>query len=146
LLDVQHQLNRKLMTSKHLNKTFALTMLLAGASIFASCKGSQNARSDQKIIPTAGGAIVEVDFYEQKIHMPTVIPKGKITFRISNPSSFDHNFKIKGNGLERQLEHDIQEGQTVDFTVDLQAGTYGVICPLIGHLDLGERLDLTVTP
>lgn len=127
-------------------KTVALSLLLVCSTIFVSCKGSQNARSGQRIIPTSGGAIVEVEFYEQKIHMPTVIPKGKITFRISNPSSFDHNFKIKGNGLERQLENDIQEGQTVDFTVDLQAGTYGVICPLIGHLDLGERLDLTVTP
>jgi uncharacterized cupredoxin-like copper-binding protein len=127
-------------------KSLTVCLLLLGSTAMMSCKGSQNARSGQRIIPTAGGAIVEVEFYEQKIHMPTVIPKGHITFRISNPSSFDHNFKIKGNGMERQLEHDIQEGQTVDFAVDLQAGTYGVICPLVGHLDLGERLDLTVTP
>jgi uncharacterized cupredoxin-like copper-binding protein len=128
------------------SKTLALSLLLAGSTLFVSCKGSQNANSGQTITRTANGAIVEVEFYEQKIHMPTVIPKGRITFRISNPSSFDHNFKIKGNGLERQLENDIQEGQKVDFTVDLNPGTYGVICPLIGHLDLGERLDLTVTP
>jgi hypothetical protein len=136
------------MISRHtvFTKTLALSLLLICSSVFVSCKGSQNARSGQTITKTSNGAIVEVEFYESKIHMPTVIPKGHITFRISNPSSFDHNFKIKGNGLERQLENDIQEGQTVDFTVDLQAGTYGVICPLIGHLDLGERLDLTVTP
>lgn len=120
--------------------------MMLSSSVFMSCKGSQNSRSGQRIIPTANGAIVEVEFYEMKIHMPTVIPKGRITFRISNPSSNDHNFKIKGNGLEKQLDRDIEEGQTVDFTVDLQAGTYGVICPLITHLDLGERLDLTVTP
>ncbi|HET6511092.1 MAG TPA: hypothetical protein VFH43_02790 [Candidatus Kapabacteria bacterium] len=129
-----------------LAKSLTLSLLLLGSTAMMSCKGSQNARSGQRIIPTANGAIVEVEFYEMKIHMPTVIPKGRITFRITNPSSNDHNFKIKGNGLERQLENDITEGQTVDFTVDLQAGTYGVICPLIGHLDLGERLDLTVTP
>ncbi len=129
-----------------LTKAFALSLLLICSTIFVSCKGSQNSRSGQRIIPTAGGAIVEVEFYEMKIHMPTVIPKGRITFRISNPSSNDHNFKIKGNGLEKQLDREIEEGQTVDFTVDLQPGTYGVICPLLTHLDLGERLDLTVTP
>lgn len=121
-------------------------VLLASAMTLGSCKGSQNARSGQRIIPTSNGHIVEVEFYEMKIHMPTVIPKGNITFRITNPSSNDHNFKIKGNGIERQLDRDLREGETVDFTVQLQAGTYGVICPMVGHLDLGERLDLTVTP
>jgi hypothetical protein len=129
-----------------LAKITALSLLLICSTVFVSCKSSQYSRSGQRIIPTAGGAIVEVEFYELKIHMPTVIPKGRITFRISNPSSNDHNFKIKGNGLERQLDRNIREGETVDFTVDLQPGNYGVICPLITHLDLGERLELTVTP
>jgi hypothetical protein len=129
------------------SKLFPVAMLLIAAStLLSACKGSQNARSGQRIIPTSTGHIVEVEFYEMKIHMPTVIPRGNITFRISNPSSNDHNFKIKGNGMERQLDRDIREGETVDFNVQLEAGTYGVICPLITHLDLGERLDLTVTP
>lgn len=123
-----------------------MCLLIASMMVLSSCKSSQHSRSGQRIIPTANGHIVEVEFYEMKIHMPTVIPKGNITFRISNPSSNDHNFKIKGNGLERQLDRDLREGQTVDFTVRLEAGTYGVICPLLAHLDLGERLDLTVTP
>ena len=127
-------------------KLILTVMLVAGSLILSSCKGSQNARSGQRIIPTSNGHIVEVEFYEMKIHMPTVIPRGNITFRISNPSSHDHNFKIKGNGMERQLDRDIREGETVDFNVQLEAGTYGVICPLLTHLDLGERLDLTVTP
>lgn len=55
---------------------------------------SQLARDEQKVIPRSGGAIVEVGFYDSKIHMPTVIPSGHITFRISNPSHNDHNFKI----------------------------------------------------
>lgn len=106
---------------------------------------SQLARDEQKVIPRSGGAIVEVGFYDSKIHMPTVIPSGHITFRISNPSHNDHNFKITGNNIERQLPNNIQEGQTVDFDVDLVAGNYGVICPLLGHSDIGEKLELTVT-
>lgn len=110
------------------------------------CKSSQLSRTDQTITTVPGGAIVEVSIFEQKIHMPTVIPHGNITFRISNPSHNDHNFKISGNGVERQLDHDLQEGQTTDFMVPLSPGTYRVICPLLGHPDLGERLDLTVNP
>jgi hypothetical protein len=120
--------------------SFAVALLVIGGC------SSQLARDEQKIIPRAGGAIVEVGFYDMKIHMPTVIPHGHITFRISNPSPNDHNFKITGNNIEKQLPNDIQEGQTVDFDLDLVAGTYGVICPLVGHSDLGEKLELTVTP
>jgi hypothetical protein len=106
---------------------------------------SQYARDEQRIIPVPGGAIVEVAFYDMKIHMPTVIPSGRITFRIRNPSPNDHNFKITGNNIEKQLDQHLQEGQTIDWTLDLVAGNYGVICPLLGHSDLGEKLQLTVT-
>lgn len=124
----------------------ALTLATAMLFIGFGCKSSQLSRTDQTITKTAGGAIVEVEFFEQKIHMPAVIPHGNITFRITNPSHNDHNFKISGNGIEQQLPHDLQEGQTTDYTVNLVPGTYRVICPLIGHPDLGERLELTVTP
>jgi hypothetical protein len=112
--------------------------------VLTACS-SQLARDDQKIITRPGGAIVEVAFYDSKIHMPTVIPAGHITFRISNPSPNDHNFKITGNNIEKSLDHDLQEGQTVDFTLDLVAGNYGVICTMLGHADIGEKLELTVT-
>ena len=132
-----------------LKPTYSLmkkTILLfaIGAAILGGCS-SQYARDEQKIIPVPGGAIVEVAFYDMKIHMPTVIPSGHITFRLRNPSPNDHNFKITGNNIEKQMDKNLQEGQSVDWTMDLVAGNYGVICPLVGHPDLGEKLQLTVT-
>lgn len=127
-------------------KVLSICILLLGSGSMLSCTSSQHSRSGQRIIPTAGGAIVEVEFYELKIHMPTVIPKGRITFRITNPSSNDHHFRIEGNGVDRRLDKDLREGERVDFTVDLQPGTYEVSCTMVGHPALGERLSLTVTP
>lgn len=136
---MKHFLQYKLLTS------FA-ALLVMSSMVLSGCTSSQRSTSGQRIIKTANGHIVEVEFYELKIHMPTVIPQGNITFRLMNPSSNDHGFKIKGNGIEEAYPMDINEGETKDWTINLKPGSYGVICPLIGHLDLGERLDLTVTP
>jgi hypothetical protein len=121
----------------------SFVVLLLGAG----CRSSQRATGNQRVIKTSAGAIVEVEFYELKIHMPTVIPSGNITFRISNPSDNDHSFKIDGNGIEQSYPNDINEGQTVDFTINnLRPGTYNVYCTMVGHNIAGERLEITVTP
>lgn len=139
----------KLMQKRLQNNSNVLLILvlLVGLVSLSACRSSQKSTGDQRIIKTSGGAIVEVEFYELRIHMQSVIPSGDITFRIKNPTSNDHSFKIRGNGIEQSYPNDIDEGETVDFTVnDLRPGTYDVYCTMVGHADLGERLDITVTP
>ncbi len=126
--------------------TIAVSAILVITSLtLTSCKTSQNAQSGQRIIKTADGQIVEVALYEMKIHMPTTIPAGNTTFRISNSGKM-HSFKIKGNGVEKELERHLKEGESADLVVSLAPGTYDVLCPVLTHPDLGMTLTLTVTP
>lgn len=122
-----------------------MACLIMMSLTLTACKTSQNAQSGQRVIKTADGQIVEVALYEMKIHMPTVIPAGNTTFRISNTGNM-HSFKIKGNGVEKELEHHLKEGESAELNVNLVPGTYDVLCPVLTHPDLGMRLVLTVTP
>lgn len=77
--------------------------------------------------------------------MPTAFPAGIVTFHITNDGTMNHSFKIKGMGVEQQLPSDIPPGMTADMTVSLVPGVYDVICPVLGHADLGMRLSVTAT-
>lgn len=95
--------------------------------------------------PVAGGNEVEVALTEFEIQMPSELPAGQTVFIISNTGEFPHNFEIEGNGIEMELEENLQGGEQGTLTVDLQAGTYEIYCPVGDHADQGMRLELTVT-
>ncbi len=90
------------------------------------------------------GADVQVGEDSYKIHMPTSFPAGNDVFHIINSSSMTHTFKISGNGVESSTPEIPANGST-DLAVTLAPGTYHVICTMLGHADLGMRLDVTVT-
>jgi len=118
---------------------------LVSATLLIGCASSQSSTNGNTYTKTANGAIVQVTEDEYKIHMPTSFPGGAVTFHVMNSGEHDHNFKIKGNGIEQQLPADLKPGQSTDMTVTLTPGTYHILCPLIGHPDLGMQLDVTVT-
>ncbi len=95
---------------------------------------------------TANGVIVNVSEDEYHVHMPTSFPAGVITFHVTNNGSHNHNFKIEGMGIEKELPSDLPPDSTADLTVPLAPGTYDVDCPIIGHAMLGMRLSVTATP
>jgi len=59
---------------------------------------------------------------------------GDITFVVSNPAPHEHQFTLKGNGVD--YESDVFESNTTtNFTVkNLPAGEYQVICNLHGGM------------
>ena len=114
--------------------------------LMTGCASSQNSTNGMTFTRTDTVITVNVSEDEFHVHMPTSFPAGVITFHIWNRGTHDHNLKISGMGIEKQLASDLKPDSTADMTVPLTPGTYSVDCPIIGHAMLGMRLDVTVTP
>jgi uncharacterized cupredoxin-like copper-binding protein len=69
------------------------------------------------------------------------VPAGSVTFKISNQGPSPHNITIKELN---KVSDTFDAGKGGNFTVDLPAGTYTVICNIPGHEQLGMHVMLTV--
>ena len=96
---------------------------------------------------SAGGAIpVEADpggglaFVQKTLEAPA----GKVTFTFTNPATYDHDFAIKGNGVQTPATKLVKNGASADLTVTLKPGTYEFYCTVPGHEQGGMKGTLTV--
>ena len=69
---------------------------------------------------------------------------GAITFLVQNNGSMQHDFAIRGNGVEQKTPK-IKPGETARLTVDLKPGAYSYVCTIPGHEQLGMNGTFTVT-
>jgi len=122
-----------------------VAILVLATLLLAACSSSQHATGTTTYTKTAAGINVQVFLDEYKIHMPTAIPPGDITFNIKNTGGHRHNFEINGHGVDAKLGRDLEGGQSADLHVRLEPGTYKVTCPVGPHATMGMRLELTVT-
>ena len=117
-------------------------------TILAACDGQATPPTTPEGVtpaPTAGGTVVEVTLTEWRIDMPPLLPAGMTTFKVTNAGTFVHNFRIVGQGIEKQFDSNLQPGEANTMQVELKAGSYEVDCPVGGHAGQGMKLQLTVT-
>lgn len=90
---------------------------------------------------------VAVSLVEWAIEMPAEIPAGEISFLVTNDGTMEHNFEIENMemGVDEVFAQNLQAGDTMTLTVDLQPGQYRVYCPIGDHAAQGMELTLTVT-
>jgi plastocyanin len=69
------------------------------------------------------------------------VAAGSVTFKIKNDGPSPHNISVKELN---KTSDTIDGGKTGQFTVNLPAGTYTVICAIPGHEQLGMKTTLTV--
>lgn len=91
-----------------------------------------------------GSVEVEVTVKEYTVEMTKSIGAGPTTFKVTNAGKETHGFEIEGNGIEKEIEPTLQQGESGSLRVDLKPGTYKVYCPVKGHKMLGMSLNLTV--
>ena len=82
---------------------------------------------------------------EFKIALPsTTIGAGSYRFDVKNDGKIEHDFVIKGNGVDEKTPT-IGAGESATLDVDLKPGTYDVYCSIPGHKQAGMDLKLTVS-
>lgn len=91
------------------------------------------------------GATVDVSLVDFAIEMETELTAGTVTFNITNNGQAPHSFEIEGNGIEEELEENLEPGESATLEVELQPGTYEVYCPVGQHADRGMKLEVTVS-
>jgi len=74
------------------------------------------------------------------------VPAGKIVFTVANTGMFPHNLTVtdsSGNDLGHTPTFPAAEGPKT-LEVELQPGTYTIICSLPGHAARGQKAELVV--
>lgn len=119
---------------KTLWKALALAVavsLVAAVSAFASA-GSSSATS----VNVTAGKPVEFRFTLSK----KSVPKGAVTFKVTNRGSTSHDFKINGKKTKT-----LSAGKSASLPVTFKkAGKYAFLCTLPGHAAAGMKGTLTV--
>jgi uncharacterized cupredoxin-like copper-binding protein len=128
---------------RRMSAAAAAATLLVGVAL-AGCETERDENTTEGT-PPAEGAAVEVVLSEFAIDMPTSVPAGTVSFDIANSGEMAHSFEIEGQGVEESLDADLDPNQAETLTVELQAGTYTVYCPIGDHRDQGMEVELQVT-
>jgi plastocyanin len=105
---------------------------------------------------SGGGASTTINATEKDFAIAidqSSVPAGSVTFKISNQGPSPHNVGVtkqsdsSKSGITGPVIKDsdtIDQGKTTSITVDLQPGTYNVVCTVPGHVQLGMIVALTV--
>jgi uncharacterized cupredoxin-like copper-binding protein len=144
--------------TRHRSYVIAATVLATVLSVFvlAACGGDDD--DDTVAAPTttaegttgatgAAGKAQNVDVSEVDFSIDPANPSvkaGTVTFNVTNDGEVVHNLEVEGNGIEEELEQDLQPGDSGELTVDLQPGTYEWYCPIGNHAEMGMEGELTV--
>ena len=88
--------------------------------------------------------VIAVRMVDYRFEMPNQIAAGSVTFAIENAGEHKHNFEIEGQGIEEELEEDLEPGQKGTLRVELKPGRYRVYCPVGNHAEK-HGMETTVT-
>lgn len=95
--------------------------------------------------PAAGTTVLELGVVNGELKFDTdslTAPAGTVTFRFNNTDTIPHNIAIRQDG-EMLEESELIAEDTVELTVDLEAGDYEFVCT--PHIGAGMVGDLTIT-
>jgi uncharacterized cupredoxin-like copper-binding protein len=87
---------------------------------------------------------VEVTLTERHIEIASEIPSGKTAFIVRNNGNERQNFKIEGQGLDKEFMIAVAPNDTKTLNVDLKPGDYKVFVPASGHKEEAKGNELTL--
>ncbi len=93
------------------------------------------------VVPVTGAATQTITVKETnfKIRLAAVPRAGKVRFVIKNASGIEHDFHLRGGGIERE-SRELRGGQTAVLTATLKRGVrYRVWCGVGGHAAAGMK-------
>ena len=121
-----------------------LAVALASLLLVAGCGGDNGEETTPTTTASAETfTISETDFALSPSTVNVDAP-GTYTFEATNDGDTDHALEIEGNGIEEETDT-IAPGESASVTVDLEAGTYEMYCPIDGHRAQGMEGEITVS-
>ena len=108
---------------------------------------SAPAAAASSAVAASEGTVVEVGMNEFNLILSQqTFTAGTYTFKAPNQGQFPHTISITGPGVDNATAGGpAQSGEEVSMTVDLQAGTYKIWCPVRDHEARGMVTEITVT-
>jgi uncharacterized cupredoxin-like copper-binding protein len=87
---------------------------------------------------------VEVTLTERHIEMMREIPAGKTAFVVRNNGNERQNFKVEGQGLDKEFMIAVAPKDTKTLNVDLKPGDYKVFVPTPGRSEEPKNRELSL--
>jgi uncharacterized cupredoxin-like copper-binding protein len=131
-------------------------LAVLSVAVLAGCGGDDNKSSDTNTsaatntTTTGGGGAaetVDVSLTDFKIDPPNpkISKAGTVEFKVKNDGGTVHNLEVEGPSGEKELDSNLNPGQTGTMTVDLsKPGKYEWYCPIDDHKKFGMRGEITV--
>ena len=128
---------------------FGLTMLaivvvyLVGIGAIVVAAATLGGDGGSSGAASSSATVVDVSLSEFKIEGNLTAPAGKVTVKVTNKGTVEHNLAFVSTG---QVTKNIPSGgsESLDLGV-LKAGSYDIQCNIPGHADSGMKAKLVVT-
>jgi plastocyanin len=114
---------------------------VAFLSVVAACGGSSASQ------PAGSTKVSMTEFkFDPGTDSPISVTHGKVAFWLVNTGNTSHDMQIKdSSGNAVGTSELVSSGDSKEFDVDLQAGSYTILCTQPGHEASGMKGTLTVT-
>lgn len=89
--------------------------------------------------------VVRVTLRDGEIEMPQTLSAGIVILEVVNEGELPHSIQFQRNNETAGLGRNLAPGETGIMRLDLQPGTYQVICPVGDHAEQGMTTTLSVT-
>ena len=113
--------------------------------VLAACDPGDGEDGPPAGSPAAGDSTIAVTLTSYELEISGEATAGEVVFELNNDADLDHAFAIRGNDIEDTLARRVEPGSVERVTVELEAGTYTVWCPIGDHRDRGMEAELEVT-
>jgi uncharacterized cupredoxin-like copper-binding protein len=116
--------------------------LVAIAFLAAACGGDGDENAESQAAPRQTVTISETDFALDPASV-SVDSAGTYAFEVVNDGQVAHALEVEGEGIEEETET-LEPGERATLTVELEAGSYELYCPVGDHADRGMKGELKV--
>jgi len=124
--------DQKASDQKSLGEKTSDTLKKTGKTIMDDTKKVGTTLKDA-VTPSSDARKVDVTLTERHIEMSREIPAGKTAFVVKNDGKERQNFKIEGNGLDKEFMIAVAPNDTKTLDVDLKRGEYKIFVPMAGN-------------
>lgn len=115
--------------------------LVAVAAVLGASSDGADGGAAAAVPATSGPISVELSDFAIDMSASTVA-SGEVTFEVTNEGASPHDLKVEGvDGAQTPM---LESGDGATLIVDLDPGTYTVMCDVPGHAGIGMTTELTV--